>query len=362
VQDALALLERARGTASETAALSALLSTPGPLPEPLALAAAQILVLRGDDARALDLLAQARSVPALMMVADLEAQRGNVAAAVGAVERVLAKSIDAPGARERHERWVQALGIGERPAPRTDESTIVAPSRTDTPFRILREVARGGAGSVYEAEDELLGRRVAFKVYHGEAADRALVEREARLAARLAGPGVVRVLDAAPEQGWIALEWAPLGSMRDLLRSVRRHLLEPISVWAVPLARALARVHDAGLVHGDVKPANVLFRTPDDPILTDFGIARPVGAPSAGGSAGYVAPERLVGRMASPSDDVYGFGRVVEDVLDGMPDADEASAVTALVAACLAPVDRRPPDGSSLVALVLGARTDRRIG
>src|ERR1019366_9701788 len=85
-------------------------------------------------------------------------------------------------------------------------------------------------------------------------------------------------------------------------------------------AKALARVHAAGWVHHDVKPANILLRDPGALLLTDFGIARRAGDPSPPGSLGYVSPERLAGRASHPGDDVYGYGRVIEDALDGVTD------------------------------------------
>lgn len=348
--EALEILARARGTQDETLALGALLDAPRPLPDLLGLAAAELLVLRGQEERALELLAGTRSAPALMMQADLFAARGDLARAIGAVERVLAKAIDTPGAIERRERWAQAIGFRTGPAAKHDEATMVAPAPAGVPFLIQREVARGGAGAVYEATDELLGRRVAFKVYHGEGAARAALEREVRVAAKLAGPGVVRVLDASPERGWVALEWASLGSLKDVLRVRRREVLEPFESWLVQLASALARVHRAGWVHADVKPANVLFRRAGEVILADFGIARPVGSPGAGGSAGYVSPERLAGAPASPGDDVYGFGRTLEDVLDALEvDREDLASV---VAACLSPAAERPRDAGELVILL----------
>lgn len=351
---ALSLLASARGTPDETAALAALVEAPRPLPERLALVAAELFVLRGQEDRALELLGGTRSSPALMMQADLHAARGDLARAMGAVERVLAKAIDTPGAMERRERWAQAIGFRAGPAAKHDEATMVAAAPTGVPFTILREVARGGAGAVYEATDELLGRRLAFKVYHGESAARASIEREIRLAAKLSGPGIVHVLDASPERGWVALEWAQLGSLKDILRAGRRDVLEPFEAWLVPLAAALGRIHAAGFVHADVKPANVLFKAAGEPLLADFGIARPVGSPAGGGSAGYLAPERLGGAPASPKDDVYGFGRVLEDVLDAF--GDLGPDLGDLVVRCLGPASERPADGAALVGWLRAAR------
>jgi serine/threonine-protein kinase len=199
----------------------------------------------------------------------------------------------------------------------------------------------------------VLGRRVAFKVYHGRGKDRQVLEREARMAVKLAGPGVLRVFDADPGEGWVALEWVPRGSVRDMLRTGDVATLAPIGRWARPFARALARVHAEGVVHADVKPANLLLRQPDDPVLGDFGIARAVGAPNeGGGSAGYLSPERLGGRPTDPRDDVYGFGRVLEDVLHRLEEAhagDEMDAYRALAHRCLGPDEARPANGAELV-------------
>ena len=299
------------------------------------------------------------STPGLILSADLHAGSGQLARAVGAIERVLARDLDAPGARERHQRWSAALGYTRRPARRLDEATVVAPQTwgaTGAPFRLLREVARGGAGTVYEAEDDLLGRRIAFKVYHGRGKDRDVLEREARTAVALAGPGVLRVLDADPAQGWVALEWVARGSVRDMLRTGDVASLTPIGRWARPLARALARIHAEGIVHADVKPANVLLRQPHDAVLGDFGIARPTGAPSeGGGSAGYLSPERLAGRPADPRDDVYGYGRVLEDVIHRLveagadPGSADFTAYQALAQVSLGPDAGRPEAGTALV-------------
>jgi eukaryotic-like serine/threonine-protein kinase len=352
--EAILLLRKVRGTVHEAEAASRVLEGAADrrVPEAVRLACADILAARGDERGALEALAGASSTPALVLAADLHASFGQVPRALGTIERVLARDIDTPGAKERHARWRAALGTVEGPTRRLDEATVVTDAGSRAPFRLLREVARGGAGAVYEAEDELVGRRVAFKVYHRRGRDREHLERETRLAARLAGPGVIRVYDASPEDGWVALEWITRGSVRDVLSRGDVSALTPIERWARPLAKALARLHREGIVHADVKPANVLLREPADPILGDFGIARPFGAKGEGGSAGYVSPERIAGRASDPRDDVYGYGRVIEDVLHrlgergvAVPDAAEWRAFAEI---CIGPDERRPSDGSEL--------------
>lgn len=357
VDDAIAILRQVRGTVVEAAAVGeALRASPQLVPEPVRVACADIIAARGDERGALRVLEGVSSIPGLLLAADLYASSGQLARAVGTIERVLARDIGAPGARERHQRWSAALGYVRGPERRLDEATIVAASSAvRSPFRLLREVARGGAGTVYEAEDELLGRRIAFKVYHARGADGPLLAREARSAAALAGPGILRVFDADPAEGWLALEWIGRGSVRDVFRTGDLGVLAPIGRWARPLAHALARVHAAGLVHADVKPANVLLRHPGDPVLGDFGSARPIGAVAEGGSAGYLSPERLAGRASDPRDDVYGYGRALEDVLHRLGEAGadagpEAEAFRALALACIGPDEARPADGAELVS------------
>jgi eukaryotic-like serine/threonine-protein kinase len=155
--EAIALLRRVRGTVLEAAAVEVALRGFGErsLPEAVRVACADILAARGDEQGALRVLAGISSTPGLILAADLYASSGQLARAVGTIERVLARDIDAPGARERHQRWSASLGYVRRPARRLDEATVVAPLQaTGAPFRLLREVARGGAGAVYEAEDE----------------------------------------------------------------------------------------------------------------------------------------------------------------------------------------------------------------
>lgn len=353
--DAIAILRRVRGTVNEHAAANKILQALAerPVPEPVRVSCADILAARGDEAGALRVLEGTHGVAALVLAADLYAATGQLARAVGTIERVLARSIDAPGAKERHQRWSTALGVVRTQGRHRDEATVVTATPAGAPFRLLREVARGGAGAVYEAEDEVLGRRVAFKVYHGRGSDRASLTREAKLACRLAGPGVLRIFDADPFEGWLALEWIPRGSVRDMLKSGGAAALAPIGPWAVSLARAIARVHEQGHVHADVKPANVLLRRADEAVLSDFGIAQEIGAPCAPGSAGYVSPERIAGRASDPRDDIYGYGRVLEDVLEKLDaSSEEIDVWRRIVQLCIGPDETRPADGRALLAVV----------
>jgi len=354
--EALRIFAHLRTTPEEGAAIQAILTRAafGHVPEPLVVAAASALVDRGEEAAAARALARTGSSEALMLRAELLARGGDLASALAAVERVMLRDLDWPGARERHLRWREALGLAT--APRADPSgATMMTSAPEAPFRLLREVGRGGAGAVYEAEDRELERRVALKVYHRPDRDRAQLLHEAHVATALAGPGVVRVFDVDPDSGWIAMEWAKLGALRSLVRERREEpgsLLSPIERWAGPLVRALARVHAAGWVHHDVKPANILLGAPDAPLLSDFGTARLAGEPSPPGSLGYVSPERLAGRASDPRDDVYGLGRVLEDALDAVPSDPRARAWRAVAAACTGRDEGRPASAAGVLSLL----------
>jgi serine/threonine-protein kinase len=322
------------------------------LPDGLLVALASALLDRGDAAGASRVVAPGVSLAALVLRADLAALAGDVDGAVALVERVLARDVDWPGARERHARFLERLGRGPVPPPREE---AIAPRIVDAPFDLVREVGRGGAGAVFEAKDHALERTVALKVYHRPDRDGPQLLHEARVASAMSGPGVVRVFDVHPRRGWLAMEWAALGALGTLFRRPGVPV-PPIDAWAGPLARALVRVHGAGWVHYDVKPANVLLRGADDPLLTDFGVARRPGEPASPGSWGYVSPERRAGSPSDARDDVYGLGRILEDALalPGLPGngggtVARAEHWRALARVCTGPAEGRPL-GAALLA------------
>jgi hypothetical protein len=367
LDEALHLFADVRLTPHEGRAIELLLALHAarPLPDGLVVPLAAALVDRGEATAAAKALADSTSPAALMLRADLLARSGRLEEAADTVERILFRDLDWPGARERHARWRGAAAtLSDRPSARppgnattatTDGEASRRRSLDRTPFRIAREVARGGTGTVYEAEDRELGRRVALKVYHQPERDRAQLLHEARVAVALAGEGVVRVFDVDADEGWLAMPWAPLGALGMRLRARDAPVLGAVEGWARSLARALARVHANGWVHHDVKPANVLLQAPDRAILTDFATARRAGEPGPPGSQGYISPERLAGRASDPRDDVFGFGRILEGAVDvlaaGGGSAVDSSSLgewRALARACTGPDAGRPRSGSEL--------------
>ena len=181
--------------------------------------------------------------------------------------------------------------------------------------------------SVYEARDTGLDRAVAVKLL-GEnlAGDEELRKRflrEARLAARLSHPNVVNVFDAGEHDGrpYIVMELVDGDSLAE------RGRVPPDEARGLALqaARGLAHAHDAGLVHRDIKPGNLLLRLEGTLKIADFGIARAAEATAltqAGtvlGTAAYLAPEQALGEEVTPAADVYSLGAVLYELLTGRP-------------------------------------------
>jgi serine/threonine-protein kinase len=194
-------------------------------------------------------------------------------------------------------------------------------------YRIERELGHGGMASVYLAHDEELGRPVAVKVLPEhlavDNAFRARFVREARLAGRLSHPNIVRVFDAdaGDDDGrpYIVMEYVPGASLADAAPLPAGEVVD----LGVQACAGLQNAHDAGLVHRDVKPANLLVR--DDGVLkiADFGIARAAESTrhtEAGtllGTAAYLAPEQIAGSDATPASDIYSLGAVLYELLTG---------------------------------------------
>jgi serine/threonine protein kinase len=201
-------------------------------------------------------------------------------------------------------------------------------------FEILEVAGAGGMGVVYKARQSSLERDVALKVIKDEIAAepeyRERFMREAKLAASVDHPHVVTVYDVGEEDGrlYLVMQWIDGSDLRRVLDSSGR--LTPKRAVAVgeQLAGALDAVHEAsGLVHRDVKPANVLLREvngEDHAYLTDFGVAKPPEAlealtrtGSTIGTTGYLAPEQIQGKEAGPRSDLYSLGCLTFEMLTG---------------------------------------------
>lgn len=200
-------------------------------------------------------------------------------------------------------------------------------------YAVQASLGRGGMGEVFLARDLLLQRRVAVKEILGgrdSGLDPVSVERfirEARLAAGIHHPHVVAVYDLIVEDGqtYIVMEYLEARSLAELIRT--RGRLEPSFVAKVgsQVAGALDAAHRLGIIHRDVKPANILLNEQGDAKLADFGVARSSvdsGLTSTGmvvGSVAYMAPEVAKGDPATPAADVFSLGCTLYAATEGHP-------------------------------------------
>jgi eukaryotic-like serine/threonine-protein kinase len=195
----------------------------------------------------------------------------------------------------------------------------------DGRYRLERLIGTGGMASVWLGRDQRLDRPVAVKVLSDTlAADPEYVERfrrEARLAAGLSHPNLVKVFDFEPEgRPALVMEYVDCGTLEDTAN--RPETAVEAETLAAQLLGALEHIHGAGIVHRDIKPANVLIGKDDRALLTDFGIAQPEDATRVTqtgqviGTVAYMAPEVLDGERATPRSDLYSCGVLLRDYLD----------------------------------------------
>ena len=193
-------------------------------------------------------------------------------------------------------------------------------------YRLTKRIDEGGAGEVWQARDERLDRDVAIKIL-GPTADEAFRERfadEARRAASVLHPNVVTVFDEGRDgvDAFMVMELVRGRTLRDVVAD--RGPLRPHEAarLVAQIAAALDAAHEAGVIHCDVKPANVIVDQQGTAKLTDFGIARAARGPREHeliGTARYIAPERIEGRAPTERSDVYSLGLVAYELIAGRP-------------------------------------------
>ena len=197
-------------------------------------------------------------------------------------------------------------------------------------YRIEAVVGRGGMGVVYRATDLSLSRPVALKLIAPELAQdptfRERFLREPRLAASLDHPGVVPIYEAGEREGqlYLAMRWVEGSDLGQMLQRAGRLSPEVTVGVLTQVAEALDATHRRGLVHRDVKPANILVDDDGHAYLADFGISAPGGgaAGAAGRMAGtldYLAPEQIRGEEVDGRTDCFALGCVLHECLSGAP-------------------------------------------
>jgi len=246
-------------------------------------------------------------------------------------------------------------------------------------YRIVGTLGRGGMGFVHEAEHVLLGRKAALKTLLPELADdgefRERFIGESQMVAALDHPGIIPIYDAGEQNGvvYIAMRYVSGGDLAD---EIDRAPLEPDRAVSIleQVAGALDAAHAHGLVHRDVKPANVLLEDGGGRVyLTDFGIAKRAGARGLTrtgffvGTLDYAAPEQIRGEPLGPAADVYAFGCLLFEALTGRKPFDRETDIAVMHAqlhdAPPAVAELRPglPAGlDSVLARALAKRAEER--
>lgn len=217
-------------------------------------------------------------------------------------------------------------------------------------YTLADRIAIGGMGEVWRATDQVLGRKVAIKLLSPSLADQPGFARrfreEARHTAQLTHPNIAAVFDYGEDSGasWLVME---LVEGKPLSQLIGEGPLPPRRVSAIMAQAALAlqAAHENGVIHRDVKPANILIRTDGSVKLTDFGIARAVDAApitrtgEVMGTAQYISPEQAMGKPVGPASDLYALGVVAHEMLTGERPFDEGSPV----ATAMAHIHNPPP-------------------
>lgn len=211
----------------------------------------------------------------------------------------------------------------------------------DGRYRVEARLARGGMATVYEAHDSRLDRTIALKVMHASLADDeefvSRFIREAHSAARLSHPNVVAVYDQGADQGhvFLAMELVRGRTLRDLIRE-RGHLSPRQALEVIePVLAALGAAHQAGIIHRDVKPENVLLSDDSRVKVADFGLARAVSGSTGHttasgilmGTVAYLSPEQVETGTATPRSDVYAAGILFYEMLTGVKPYDGETAI-----------------------------------
>jgi serine/threonine-protein kinase len=210
-------------------------------------------------------------------------------------------------------------------------------------YRLRFHLASGGMAEVWCADDEILGRAVAVKILHGHVASdpalRARFHTEAVAAARLVHPSIVAIFDTC-EVGTseaIVMELVRGRTLREYLDE--RGRLEPIEMIHIgaEVASALSCAHRAGVIHRDVKPANILLSDDGRVLVTDFGIAKVLDEPDLTrtnqliGTVKYLAPEQVTGSPVDARTDIYALGAVLYEIICGSaPFVGDSTAAVAL--------------------------------
>ena len=255
-----------------------------------------------------------------------------------------------------------------------DEGRLVAGR-----YRLVERIGRGGMGTVWKAEDELLGRQVAVKKLHppqphlSEEELATLFERtrrEARAAARISHPNVVVVHDVVDDAGLpsIVMEYVPSQTLGEQLKQDGALPVAEVARIGRGMVAALRAAHRAGVLHRDVKPGNVLLglggsaadgEAEGRVVLTDFGIAQASGTSTLTrtgeliGSIDFLSPERIRGALPGPESDLWALGATLYQAVEGESPFRRPTAIETAYSIAQDPV-LPPPNGGVLSRVITG--------
>ncbi|MEU5638960.1 serine/threonine-protein kinase [Streptomyces milbemycinicus] len=277
-----------------------------------------------------------------------------------------------PSSELSSERPPAGQPASEQPDPRTSPP---APAAQDPGigrviggrYRLVSRLGHGGMGTVWKAHDQVVDRDVAVKeprvpetLPEGERQKvYQRMQREARAAARIDHPSVVSVYDVAVEDGrpWLVMELVRGDSLADRLAEGTLDPREAARIGVAVLG-ALTAAHEAGVLHRDVKPDNVLLGRNDRVVLTDFGIAQVEGEQGLTetgafvGSPEFIAPERVLGQRPGPESDLWSLGVVLYAAVEGMSPFRRSHA-PATLQAILSAEPQTPARGSGALGTLI---------
>ncbi len=234
-------------------------------------------------------------------------------------------------------------------------------------YEVVRPIGSGGMGTVWLCVDTVLGREVAVKrvgALPGEPAAAARAMREARIAASLNDANTVGVYDIVDQDDahWLVMEYVEGQSLAETIRDVGA--LPPTRVAAIgsAVAGALARAHERGIVHRDIKPGNILMDRAGTPKISDFGIARALTDDQLTqtgfmtGTPGYLSPELARGGNPTSGSDVWALGATLYYAVEGHPpyesQANPLATLQAIASGEARPMDKAGPLAGAIAAMM----------
>ena len=256
-------------------------------------------------------------------------------------------------------------------------------------YELIGPLGSGGMGDVYRARDQRLGRMVAIKFVsphlYGKPGAEARLDREARLASSLNHPAIVSVFDVGHHEGqpYVVMELIEGRTLAARISDGRLPIREAVEI-AMQVADGLAAAHDAGVVHRDLKPQNIMLTVEGRPKVVDFGLSKVASAPESGnsetiagetltdryavlGTAGYMAPEQVLSLPVDARTDQFALGAILYEMLTGRRAFRRDSAVQTMSAILEdepAPMAAARPDVPgdvvSIVGRCLAKRPERR--